>query len=229
VELLEQSVWSLFREWFVRLRYPGHEHHKLTDDAPPGWTRQRLRDLCSSVDYGYTASAVGERVGPHFLRITDIVGPYIEWASVPYCQIDERKLEKFALEKGDLVVARTGATVGYAKRINRSDLKAVFASYLVRLKPRSRSLSTLMGIFMQSDLYKQYVIANVGGAAQPNANAHVLSNAMILIPTDPLLEEFRNFTEPIFDQVEVLATQIERLKSARELLLPRLMDGRISV
>ena len=109
----------MFKEWFVRLRYPGHEHDKIVDGVPAGWNRQRLRELVFVRDYGYTASAEYDGVGPQFLRITDIVGPYIEWASVPYCRIDDGKLEKFLLQEGDFVVARTGATVGYAKRINK--------------------------------------------------------------------------------------------------------------
>jgi type I restriction enzyme S subunit len=86
-----------------------------------------------------------------------------------------------------------------------------------------------MGAFMQSELFRQYVMANVGGAAQPNANAQVLSNATILVPPDGLLANFSGFVEGIFEQVEVLVAQIERLRAARDLLLPRLMDGRLSV
>ena len=67
---------------------------------------------------------------PRFLRITDIVGSHIDWRTVPGCEIDTKRFEKFRLSDGDIVVARTGATVGYAKRI-RGHPKAVFASYLV--------------------------------------------------------------------------------------------------
>lgn len=82
-------------------------------------TRQitTLADVCESVRYGYTASASLEPCGPRFLRITDIVPDSLDWESVPYCPIDEDDRQRFALEVNDIVVARTGATVGYAKLI----------------------------------------------------------------------------------------------------------------
>ena len=76
-----------------------------------------LREICDLVNYGYTASAKPEPIGPKFLRITDIVPDRIDWSSVPHCQIDNEKLSKYQLKENDIVIARTGATTGYAKRI----------------------------------------------------------------------------------------------------------------
>src|SRR6266508_2587412 len=98
------------------------------------WQDVRLADVCSSVDYGYTASASLEAVGPRFLRITDIVGPSLDWVDVPYCEIDDQAFEKFRLVEGDIVVARTGATVGYGRWVSPPE-PSVFASYLVRFRP----------------------------------------------------------------------------------------------
>ena len=81
------------------------------------WDRIGLREICDLVNYGYTASAKHEPIGPKFLRITDIVPNRIDWASVPYCKISEKDLGKYRLEKGDIVIARTGATTGHAKKI----------------------------------------------------------------------------------------------------------------
>jgi type I restriction enzyme S subunit len=229
IELLEQSARLLFKEWFVHLRYPGHEHDKVVDGVPERWSRVKLRDLCESVDYGFTASADASNVGPHFLRITDIVSSYIDWKTVPHCEIDDRKKERVALNEGDIVVARTGATVGYAKRINKRHPESVFASYLVRLRPRRRDIGSIIGVYMESDDYKQYVRAHVGGAAQPNANAQVLSNATMLVPTENITESFSELIEPLNDQRETLTFQIEKLARARDLLLPRLMDGRLTI
>src|SRR5262249_9729399 len=62
----------LYREWFVRLRFPGHERVRATTGVPEGWKRRTLGELCAAIDYGYTASASPTDVGPKFLRITDI-------------------------------------------------------------------------------------------------------------------------------------------------------------
>ena len=134
-----------------------------------------LAEIAKSVRYGYTASASESPIGPHFLRITDIVPPQIEWASVPYCEIEEKDKERFSLSPGDIVVARTGATVGYAKLI-RDEHDAVFASYLVRIRIDPEIADPgYVGRIVESDVYKKYVMSRVGGAAQPNASAKVLS------------------------------------------------------
>ena len=139
-------------------------------------------DICESVRYGYTASASEEDVGPRFLRITDIVPDSIDWDSVPFCEIDDSDKERFALEAGDIVVARTGATVGYAKLI-RDSVDAVFASYLVRFRVDEKQADPgFVGRLVESFIYKDFVKSRVGGAAQPNANAQVLGSFQFRLP-----------------------------------------------
>jgi type I restriction enzyme S subunit len=227
--LLEKAARLLYDEWFVRLCFPGHEHTLITDGVPEGWERKKLIELCESVDYGYTASADDEEIGPKFLRITDIVPEFIDWSSVPFCRIEEERLAKFRLVEGDIVIARTGATVGYAKRLHKRHPETVFASYLVRLRANADIENVLLGVFDESQAYKDYVKSRVGGAAQPNANAQVLAAAEILVPKTNIQREFREFVEPLFDQREVLQIQNQKLRDARDLLLPRLMSGEIEV
>ncbi|MCX7098988.1 MAG: restriction endonuclease subunit S [Methylococcales bacterium] len=227
--LLEESARLLYNEWFVRLRFPGYEHTRIVDGVPEGWLRQTLATLCDSIDYGYTASAEKEEVGPKFLRITDIVPQVIDWTSVPYCPIEENRLAKFRLIEGDILIARTGATVGYAKRLHKLHSETVFASYLVRLRIRPEIDSLMVGIFVESDEYKCYVQSQVGGAAQPNANAKVLTAAEILVPTPSIQNIFHNSVESLMNQREVLQQQNQKLRAARDLLLPRLMSGELTV
>jgi type I restriction enzyme S subunit len=229
MELLEESARLLYREWFVRLRFPGHEHARLTDGIPQGWELKPLSALCESVDYGYTASAEREEVGPKFLRITDIVPNFIDWPAVPHCPIEDDRFEKFRLREGDIVIARTGATVGYAKRMHKRHPDAVFASYLVRLRLKPEMDNLMVGVFVESEDYKSYVQSRVGGAAQPNANARVLASAEILVPPPRIQRDFREFVEPLIDQREVLQWQNQKLRAARDLLLPRLVSGEIAV
>jgi type I restriction enzyme S subunit len=229
MELLEETARQIYREWFVRLRFPGREHTRIINGVPEGWERKTLAQLCESIDYGYTASAEQEEVGPKFLRITDIVPSFIDWSLVPYCQIEDDKLSKFRLNEGDIVIARTGATVGYAKRIHKRHPDAVFASYLVRLRRKQEIDNLIVGIFAESEDYKDYVKSRVGGAAQPNANAKVLAGAEILVPPMTLQRTFCEFVEPLIDQRELLQFQNEKLRAARDLLLPRLMSGEIAV
>jgi type I restriction enzyme S subunit len=144
-----------------------------------------LTDVCESIRYGYTASASTDAVGPRFLRITDIVPEALIWETVPYCEIDERDKERYSLAVGDIVVARTGATVGYAKLI-RDDVDAIFASYLVRFRvdPKKADIG-YVGRLVESNVYKSFVKSRIGGAAQPNASAQVLGSFEFALPSRP--------------------------------------------
>jgi type I restriction enzyme S subunit len=141
-----------------------------------------LQAVCESVRYGFTASASDTNIGPKFLRITDIVPNQINWETVPYCQIDDKDKEKYMLEPGDIVVARTGATVGYAKLI-REQVDSVFASYLVRFRvDRSIADPGFVGKIVESQAYKSFVRGHSGGAAQPNASAPILGSFPFVLP-----------------------------------------------
>ena len=147
------------------------------------WPATTLADVCESVRYGYTASANTDICGPRFLRITDIVPDSIDWDSVPYCEIDDTSKERFALDVDDIVIARTGATVGYAKLI-RDPVEAVFASYLVRFRVDPKIADPgFVGRLVESHLYKTFVQSRINGAAQPNASAPVLGSFEFLLPT----------------------------------------------
>lgn len=145
------------------------------------WKQVILREICDDISYGFTASASNDIVGPKFLRITDIVPELIDWDSVPHCEIEPQKSDKYLLKAGDIVIARTGATTGYAKRINKT-VDAVFASYLVRIRVKPEHDNRFVGLIVQSDDYKRFIHANLGGAAQPQANAQILTSYPIKLP-----------------------------------------------
>lgn len=229
IALLEEAARLLYREWFVHFRFPGHEHVKVVDGLPQGWGRRTLYDVADDVSYGFTASADAQIDGPKFLRITDIVDGPINWSSVPRCSITEEDQQRFLLAPADIVVARTGATTGWARRVGRHAEPAVFASYLVRFRFSNTYRAELAAIYMQSDEYKAFIKANLGGAAQPNASAKVLGRASVPVPTPSLQDRFAESIRPLFDQIDVLMEQNQKLIQARDLLLPRLMNGEIAV
>ncbi len=233
IRILEAMARALYREWFVHFRFPGHEKLPRVasplGDIPKGWEVKTIADLCDSVSYGYTASASREQVGPKFLRITDIVPDLIDWAGVPFCEIPEDKAPKYLLKPGDIVVARTGATTGYAKRLNKLHPETVFASYLVRARAKAGVSNRMLGILMESADYKQFITTNLGGAAQPQANAVVLTSMRLAAPPAALAEKFDRLAEPILDEAELLAVKIQNLRQTRDLLLPRLLSGQVEL
>lgn len=175
------------------------------------WREVSLGEVCSRVDYGYTASASADPRVPRFLRITDIVGSGIDWSSVPGCLIDKDKLEKFVLSEGDIVVARTGATVGHAKRIRRHP-QAVFASYLVRFRPAAHVAPSFLGAVVESQAYREWVLQHAGGAAQPNANAKVLGGFPLLLPDRGTQDRIGEIFDSIDDLIENNRRRVEVLE-----------------
>lgn len=227
IKILEEMAQSLYREWFVHFRFPGHESARFIDSSfgqiPKGWEVKTIAEICQSVSYGFTASASRESIGPKFLRITDIVPDQIDWANVPFCEIPKDKTAKLLLQPGDIVVARTGATTGYAKRLNKLHPDTVFASYLVRARAKTEVSNRMLGILMESDEYKKFIQTNLSGSAQPQANAVVLTSMSLVVPDRAISKRFDKLVEPIIDQAELLSFKNQNLRSTRDLLLPKLL------
>ncbi len=145
------------------------------------WFTSTLGQYTNS-QYGYTESATQEPIGPKFLRITDIQDGTVDWDKVPYCNISEDDLEKYLIRSGDIVIARTGATTGKSYLI-ADDIKAVFASYLIRLTMKQTGLiATYLYYFMQSSSYWHQITEFSAGIAQPGVNAKKLKRVELPIP-----------------------------------------------
>jgi type I restriction enzyme, S subunit len=181
------------------------------------WKEVTLASVSDQVNYGYTASAMDDPRLPRFLRITDIVGPHIDWSEVPGCAIDSNKLAKFAIQEDDIVVARTGATVGHAKRI-RQHPESVFASYLVRFRPSPDVDPAYVGAVIESQAYKDWVLRHAGGAAQPNANAKVLGAYPFLLPDRPIQVIIGRILDTLDDLIENNRRRIELLEQMAQVI-----------
>jgi type I restriction enzyme S subunit len=167
-----------------------------------GYSTVLLREACSSVEYGYTASSSPDSsIGPHFLRITDIASERLDWATVPFCAIETNKLAKYRLRTGDIVIARTGATTGWAKYIKEPP-EAVFASYLVRIRPGESVDARYIGFIVESSAYKDFIQQHMGGAAQPNANAQVLTSFEVPLPPLPIQHRIAGILSAYDDLIE---------------------------
>ena len=180
------------------------------------WQTVRLNEICET-QYGYTASAQDAVVGPKFLRITDIMKPLIEWDSVPYCEIDESKMSRYRLNRGDIVVARTGYP-GHAKLI-RDDVDAVFASYLVRITlDKSVANPEYVGRLLESSIYRRFVDSVKSGVAQANANAKTLTLFPFLLPPLDIQTRIVDKLKPYDDLIENNRRRIQLLEQAARLL-----------
>lgn len=146
------------------------------------WIECKLADACSAIDYGLTASASDDEVGPRFLRITDIVSGHIDWETVPFVSADEEITEKYQLQDGDIVLARTGASTGMSSYVRNPPL-ALFASYLVRLKARPEFDPRFLAYYLKSEAFWSYIRGVLGDkSAQPNASASTMTKAPFRAP-----------------------------------------------
>ena len=184
-------------------------------------TTGKLKDY-SVMQYGYTETATTEPVGPKFLRITDIAQNYIDWNGVPYCPISEGNHEKYVLSEGDVVVARTGATVGYAKMVGRNIPDSVFASFLVRIRPIDDEYRYYFGLAITSSEFLDFVQTNAGGSAQPQANPPLLGEFELSIPNKQSLPEFNTKISSFLGVIESNETEISKLHEVKDTMVKML-------
>ena len=178
----------------------------------------KLKDY-SVMQYGYTETATAEPVGPKFLRITDIAQSYIDWNGVPYCPITKENHKKYVLSEGDVVVARTGATVGYAKMMGKSIPDSVFASFLVRIRPIDDEYKYYFGLTITSAEFLEFVQTNAGGSAQPQANPPLLGEYELAIPDKQSLAEFNAKITAFLSVIECNEAEISKLNEVRDTMV----------
>jgi len=210
---LEQLAETLFRQWFV-------------EEAEESWEKNNINSIASVIQYGYTQSASEEKVGPKFLRITDIQGGVINWDTVPYCKINEKEIHKYKLKTGDIVVARTGASTGENIYLHKPE-ESVFASYLIRLQFSNLYLARFIGLLMRSYEYRGYIEGILSGSAQPNANASELTSFQVQIPSPEKLQVFYKKITELDEKKYSNNNQIKTLTQLRDTLLPKLMSGEV--
>ncbi|MRS03767.1 restriction endonuclease subunit S [bacterium] len=178
-------------------------------ELPDGWVRKTVRELCGNPQYGYTATANSKKVGPKFLRITDIQDGCVNWDTVPYCECTES--DKYKLAEGDILFTRTGATTGKTFLFIGA-VDTVFASYLIRISPSEEVLPSFMNLYFQSPYYWQDIISGIEDGNRPNMNGTKL--AKLTIPFPQKLSEQRRFVA----RIEVLTRRVEE---ARKLAVER--------
>jgi len=242
---LEAIARAIFKSWFVdfdpvHAKAEGREPVGMDPETaalfpdsfqdsplgkiPKGWEVGTLGGLCEKPQYGYTESAKEEPVGPRFLRIKDInKQPWIEWETVPYCEIDQARYEKYKLASGDIVVARI-ADPGHAAYVEEN-VKAVFASYLIRFRPTDTRYGRYIQYWQQSLAYWDLVRGRRSGSTRGNLNAKVLRGFPLLIPPVQVAERFAESVGPLRVLVQRNLDESFVLAQTRDTLLPALLGG----
>lgn len=194
-------------------------------DGVPVETEEPLSEHVTT-QYGLTASASSDADGDKFLRVTDINKQnWIDWTRVPFAPTDDSSRAKYSLSKGDLLVARM-ADPGKSAIYDGGPI-AVFASYLVRLKPSSYEEALFIYGFLKSSEYLDYATGAMTGSVQKNMNAKVIVAASLRWPDSSTLSRFAEHAGPLRDKIAQIVEESSRLSTLRDALLLELLSGRI--
>jgi len=226
IQLLEQAARLLYKEWFVHLRFPGHEHTKIIDGVPEGWEVGTIGDLGEVITGKTPSKKKPENFGSDlpFIKTPDMHGNAIVVHTEESLSEEGAKTQaNKTLPPRSILVSCIG-TVG-AVAFNASPAQT--NQQINSIVPASDSV-TYWVYFMAKDL-KPLLEGMGGGATMANVNKSKFSGIKIVIPSKQLLELFSDFAKPAFDQIENLTISNARLAKARDLLLPKLMNGEVAV
>ena len=192
---------------------------------PEKWEVKTLGELCHKPQYGYTASAKNEPVGPKFLRITDInKTAWINWDTVPHCQMTDKDFDKYRLAKGDVLITRM-ADPGHGVMVEENQ-EAVFASYLIRFCPKHEQYARLLQYWLRSDHYWKLVKERGAGTTRASLNAKVLSGFPFVVPSAMAATVFSNQISGLRNRVVGNTAETKLLAAQRDALLPKLVRVR---
>lgn len=187
------------------------------------WSTEKLKDISADVTYGYTASSTENPNGPKMLRITDIQNNRVDWDSVPYCKIEDNKKRQYLLKSGDLVFARTGATVGKSFLIRGEIPEAVYASYLIRVRCNDTNSIEYLSLFFQSNEYWSQIMEFSAGVAQPSVNGSKLKELIIPLPSVQEQHEIVRRVEALFAYADRLEARYQSARAQVEKLTPAIL------
>lgn len=224
--LLEDAARQLYREWFVRLRFPGHEHTPVTDGVPEGWERKTVGQLTSFLNRGiaphYDDDAEGLVINQKCIR-----GGRLD-LSLARHQSREFKPER-QLQLGDVLVNSTGeGTLGRVAQVLAPIENCTVDTHVTIARPLPEIDTHYFGQALM-EWEPRFSTMGRGATNQTELSRSQIGDVEILLPTRSLMQQFEEVAAPSFRQVWVLMQQNENLRAARDLLLPRLMSGEISV
>lgn len=204
IKLLEEAAQRLYKEWFVDLRFPGHENTKIVDGVPEGWSRGLLKELIS-VNYGKD----------HKKAPDDGNIPVYGSGGLM------RKCNK-SLFSGEAVLIPRKGSLNHIMYVDETFWTVDTMFYATMKQPHT---AVFVYFFVKAfDMYSMNI-----GAAVPSMTTKILDAMDVVIPDKETLEKFDKLTKTHFNKIKTLQGQNNRLKIARDLLLPKLMSREVEV
>lgn len=232
IELLEQAAQELYKEWFVRFRFPGHENTKFENGLPEGWELKKIGDI-ARVKSGYAfKSEWWIDDGVPVIKIKDIQGNTIDFSDLSYISVDHAEIAKqFYVDEGDLLIAMTGATIGKLALVPYSEKQMIVNQRVGKFflgKSPDEKVAFLYMTLQQNWVQEMIVMIAGSNAAQPNISPFDIEKIKVVYNKE-MVDEYNKRSAPFIKQILQLRKQNQNLSTQRDMLLPRLMSGKLEV
>ena len=226
IKLLEEAAQRLYKEWFVDLRFPGHENTKIVDGVPEGWRKSTVSEVSAVLRRGispkYNEKARGIVINQKCIRQTIV--------SYDEARTQEKKYPaELELKEADIAICSTGAgTLGRVGQIYEVRENTTLDSHvtLIRANEKIGQQYLFWSLKMQQDYLMS---AGKGSTNQLELSRETIGSCGILIPERKIAEQVEKNFVAIHNRMKECSMQIARLREARDLLLPKLMSGEVEV
>ena len=232
IEILEQMAQEIYKEWFVRFRFPGHEKVKFVNGIPEGWEVKKIGDI-ATIKSGYAfKSSWWQEEGIPVIKIKDIQNNGIDTNNFAYVsEIHMEKAKQFIAEPGDIVIALTGATIGKIGLIPFYHKPLLINQRVGKFFCGEKPIlnNGYLYILLQQNWIKDLIfMISSSSAAQPNISPNDIEEIKIFYNKN-VIEQFNQKISDYILQILKLKNINQNLIKQRDLLLPRLMSGKLEV
>ena len=224
--LLEESARLLYREWFVRLRFPGYEHTPIVDGVPQGWSKGVVSDFYETSSGGTPSRKIAEYFTGDipWVKTQELSNGFITETDEHITDNALKNSSAKLFPNRTVLIALYGATVGELgiTALPASTNQACCA--LLQKDPRGHYAHAFL--FFREN--KDVLVGLSAGAAQKNISQQIVRGVPMVMATAALMSMFVDIVSPMFEQMLNLQLANQKLRAARDLLLPRLMNGELA-
>lgn len=228
IKLLEEAAQRLYKEWFVDLRFPGHENTRIVDGVPEGWQYEKLGDLVKTTSGGTPSRRKSEYYvngNIRWIKTKELNDRFIFETEEHITEDAVKNSSAKVLPEGALIVAMYGATIGKigitAAEMACNQACCAFISFDDMI-----SKEYLYCWLMDN---REYLVSQGKGVAQSNLSQEMIRNFSLLCPDKKVIKNFTEIVTTVLENKRVLENKILMLSKARDDLLPKLMSGEVEV
>lgn len=219
IKLLEESARELYKEWFVRMRFPGYEQTKFVKGIPENWKIGYLKDI---------ATLLSQKVKSEEVQIYVTTDNMLkDFKGVDYKELTNKPEGKVCyFEKGDILMSNIRP---YFKKLWYANQQGGCSADVLIFRANKDIDTHFLFYTMCTDYFIDYVVAGSNGTKMPRGNKVFTMNFPVLVPSKELMGLFRENVSTIYSTIETLQLQNQTLASTRDRLLPRLLNGELKV